>query len=126
MKKIFVFMTKLVNVKKNKGLSLVEVIVSLAVLGLLFALFSGVFINGFESITTAGRRNTVDYHIQEFMEKRLAGYTPSITNVSSVETGSVNMDITFGTYTVSVTGTKINTTYNDSEDNVTMTSFIPD
>lgn len=111
--------------KGMKGLTLVEILVALAIIGILFVAFSGVFVNGLTGIYKAGDRNEADYVAQKAIENRISGNTASFSNTSCTETAAT-LSISFGSNIIQESGIILDISYNDGEYNVSLVTFIPD
>lgn len=110
----------------KKGLTLIEVILSIAILGIIAIVFLTVFTTGVKGVFEAGRWSEAEYETQHAMENELADVPSNVPNVQVAEYGSTNISITFGTTTITVHGKTINTDYNDGKHKVHLTSFVPD
>lgn len=111
--------------QNNKGLTLIEVLVSIVILGIIAVAFLPIFTNSFVYIMSAGKRSKADFEAQRAMENRLAGSGKTFDNVETTESGT-ELSISFGSDTINVPGKTVNVTYNDGKQNVTLTTFIPD
>lgn len=75
------------SLKKNTGFTLIEVILSIAILGIIAAAFIPVFTGGFKGIIFAGEVKTGMFNSQDTIEQQISAET---------KTGSsVNVAITF-------------------------------
>ncbi len=60
--------TKMKNTYSSRGMTLIEIVVSLAILGVLIASFLGVFTSGYRYITKAGDQSVISFQNQESIE----------------------------------------------------------
>ena len=84
--------------KKKKGFTLIEIIVSLAIIGMLAVIFLPVFTMTIKGIFTAGRRNDTTFQSQNDTEYRI-GDTEVVSNATLI--------ITFGSNDLNITGEDI-------------------
>ena len=113
--------------KSKKGLTLIEMIISLAILAILAAAFLGVFTSGYTGILSAGNFSQTGYIGQRAMENRIAGLSVTgIPNVTSSAVNSETVTIDFGgSTTVSVTGKIEVIICDDGRHKVELATFIP-
>ncbi len=107
-----------------KGLTLIEIIVSIFILGIIAVTFLPIFTNSFVYVKTAGNRSIVDFDAQKAMENKLAGSSAVFDHVATTESNTT-LTIGFNSGTISVQGRIVNISYNDGKHNVTLTTFIP-
>lgn len=65
------------NLRDNKGVTLVEIVVSLAILGIISAAFATLFTNGFRVIFSAGDKTVALYEAQDSVENIIAENHPA-------------------------------------------------
>jgi prepilin-type N-terminal cleavage/methylation domain-containing protein len=61
--------------KSKKGMTLIEIIISIAILGILAVSFLTLFVTGFSGITGAGNRSKAQYNVQTKIEEELNSST---------------------------------------------------
>lgn len=106
------------------GFTLIEIVVSLMILGIIAVAFLPVFSNSFAHIMSAGKRSKADYAAQKAIENRLAGSGATFDHINTSENTTV-LTIDLGPETIVVQGKTVNVTYDDGKQKVTLTTFIP-
>ncbi len=122
---------------KEKGFTLIEVVLSILILGLVVAAFTQLFGSGYVNVTINNRKVDHLYQAQEIMEEQFAKNYNQLTDISSTE-GDVTVseeqtktitiangdtiDVTGKTVTVSIPYT----VKNSQQRTVSVTSFIPE
>lgn len=73
------------------GLTLVEIIISIAILAIIAVSFLAVFMNGYRNTTRAGYKSKADYNAQQAIENYLTGasYDPAISLSSTTTSVTV-------------------------------------
>jgi len=115
---------KLLN---SKGLTLVEILVAFAILGIITTVFLSLFTNGYKTIFSAGQKSTAVFKAQEVMEGQIAGVpTPSgvVNNIRVSETLNTNLSINFSEKVIVVKGKTMLVQYDDNKHVINFTSFI--
>ncbi|EEG78386.1 type IV pilus modification PilV family protein [Dethiobacter alkaliphilus] len=109
----------------EKGFSLVEVIVALAILAILVAALTPLFTFSFTNIFSGGRKSSAQYRAHEAMENKFAGIgvdegaeTTTLT-IKFGETTSIDIEKKDVSVTIDYTDSQGN------ERNVTYNSFLP-
>lgn len=74
-------------IKKNSGFTLIEVILSIAIIGIIAVAFIPVFTGGFKSIVYAGKVKTKMFNSQKVIEQEIA--------IESKTGTSTTVDVTF-------------------------------
>lgn len=101
--------------KRTKGVTLIELIISIAIIGIMMVSFSSIFIGGFTSIIKSGKRSEHGMESQKQIEQ-LMSTRPSISD------DNTELEIKFHDNTsIKVTGQETQVTV----DEVTYTIFIP-
>ena len=115
------------SLKNKKGFTLIEMIISLAILAILAAAFLGVFTSGYSGILSAGKYSQTGYVGQRAMENRIAGISVAgIPNVTSSTVSNASVSINFGVAsTVTVTGKIELINCDDGKHKVELATFIP-
>jgi prepilin-type N-terminal cleavage/methylation domain-containing protein len=81
--------------KSKQGLTLVEIIISIAILGIVAVAFLGMFTVGFKGIMTAGRNSQAGYIGQRAMENRIVDIEVTETNVTIIPETEKTLTINF-------------------------------
>ncbi|QZY56983.1 type IV pilus modification PilV family protein [Crassaminicella profunda] len=100
----------------KKGFTLIEIIISLAILGIIVVSFTTTFTSSFSGIFSSGKKSQALHQAQIQMDRK----------INSVTTGSDTLNIKFlGISQITVLGKKeiVNVEYKDH--NVSLTTFIP-
>jgi len=114
--------------RNNTGFTLLELIISIAILGIIAIALLSAFTTGFTGILSSGKYSHGIYEGQEALEKRMAGLPvtdePAITDstVNNVDLG-INFGVTPG---VVVNGNIEIVDYNDGKNVFKLAVFIPD
>jgi len=106
---------------KQQGLTLVEIILGIAILGIIFVAMIPVFTYGFIQIDHSGDKSKALYISRQNTEKTLDG------EAGGVITSTAPLIIKFGGTNIPVPGVqyKVETTYNGTSNKVTIKSFKP-
>ena len=104
--------------KSKKGMTLVEIIVAMAILGIIAISFLAVFTSSFKFIYTAGRKSVAVNQAEQSVETNIANGTALTAN-------SITLD--FGTVSISVPGELItkDQSFENGTKMVSLQSFIP-
>jgi prepilin-type N-terminal cleavage/methylation domain-containing protein len=86
-------------IKKKKGMTLIEVIIAIAILGIIGVAFLTLFTSGFSFITRAGNRSEAGFNTQTQVEQALNNA------ISTPDLGSLQIQFSDGT-TISAIGYK--------------------
>ena len=131
------------TLKESKGMTLVEVLLSITILGILSVLIAGVFINGFVLINIAGDLNRTDNNAALVTENALGGLTveqvenetnakitgPSgeaiIEDITLTVSEGQTVFISFPGKDISVSGKEMQITSYGKDKDVTIEVFIP-
>lgn len=112
-------MLRLNNTQKNfhKGVSLVEIILAIALIGILLISFLNVFVFGFTTLVNAGKTTKMAYSAQAQME---------VDRSTSLATGTDTMVFNFPTPgAITITGTVVEVEVNENGKIIKLYSFIP-
>jgi type IV pilus assembly protein PilA len=104
----------------KKGLTLVEVIISIAILGIMSIAFLSMFSSGLIGIFKAGHKSTSHYTAQNEMESNISDSTNTTGNVKSINT---TIDLVFPGNNFTISGRKVDVNYNYGNQTKTLTSF---
>jgi prepilin-type N-terminal cleavage/methylation domain-containing protein len=88
-------LVKLKIMQRVKGVTLIELVVSIAILAIVVIAFSGMFVNGFKSIIKSGNRSSSDYRIQETIENKILNPVPGTENNVTTEVKNGNEALEF-------------------------------
>lgn len=108
--------------KKNKGFTIIEIIVSLAIIGILAVVFMSVFSTGLVNIVRAGvRTKAVGTAVDEFYDE------PDIISSDTLE---FELPISGGTNTIEITGSYVRGKVNVTEGQISnleveVEAFVP-
>jgi prepilin-type N-terminal cleavage/methylation domain-containing protein len=103
----------------NKGFTLIEIIVSLALISLVLVFFFGMFLQGTTGIISASNKNKSTYNAMDRMENVVAG--------SYATSEAVSLTIQLPSGTITQPGQKITKTSSDYNGKTSeVTTFIPD
>ena len=112
----------------NKGMSLVEIIVSLAIFGVLSVLFLNVFLGGILLTVRSGDRAEMVAEAASSIEQKIADNTFTSPAIKSSTPGSVNIIYNYGTGNQKssvLDGLKVETELDQGGQVVRMDYFIP-
>lgn len=100
----------------RKGMTLVEVIISMAILGIMTIVFLNVFTSGYIGVLSAGERTEVGYKAQQTVEESLTpiGIGSKIITIEFPDGPSIEID-----------GSEIEKEVNSGEQNIKITTFVP-
>ncbi|SES71446.1 prepilin-type N-terminal cleavage/methylation domain-containing protein [Natronincola peptidivorans] len=112
--------TKLMN---RKGLSLVEIILGIAIFGIISISLIPIFTFSFTQIFTSGHKTEALYTSQELIEKEMDGSV-----VDEISTMEKTISIKFGTTEIEIDGQliQVELEYDSSGNKILMNSFKPD
>jgi prepilin-type N-terminal cleavage/methylation domain-containing protein len=121
-------LVKLKIMQRVKGVTLIELIVSIAILAIVVIAFSGMFVNGFKSIIKSGNRSSSDYGIQQVIENKILNPVSGTENNVTTEVTVLadGLSINFGTNEIDVPGKIVKSEYNDGKSRAVFTTFVPD
>ncbi len=71
--------------KRNQGFTLIEIIIAIAILGLLVGVFLNSFTSGYINIYNMGSKTKAMYHAQTILDKINDSGSPTDTFIQSVE-----------------------------------------
>ena len=74
----------MIYLKNKNGFTLLEIIISMAIIGLLTVSFLEMFTFGFKGVFTAGQNSKTQYLAQQEIENKLANITSSTTQISPI------------------------------------------
>lgn len=127
-------------IHNKKGMTLVEVLVSMILLVIIFASLSFLFVTGSYAVKMAGNRTANSYAASGIIENRLAGVSVTqgsgkvtLTNLGSTSEvagasysqQNASFSTTFGTKTITVSGTSATTGMDQNGVQNTLKFFIP-
>lgn len=112
----------------NNGFTLIEVIISLAIVGLISIAFISMFTSGYMGILSAGNHSVVGYEGQAVIESYLENIVSTDPN-ASVNTTTTNLNIDFvdgsGTVTsIGVDGELRSVDYEDGKYDIKISTFV--
>ena len=112
------------KVHKKSGLTLIELIISLAIIGIISVAFLSLFGFGINNIIISGKKSSSNFNAQSIMESSISDgsfTTPELTRT----TGSmITLNKSGVVYTVN--GDKLEVTYPSGSSTRTFTTFISD
>ncbi|MDF2546493.1 MAG: hypothetical protein K0R93_1391 [Anaerosolibacter sp.] len=81
------------RLKENRGMTLIEIIVSVAILGILVIAFLNLFTFGYVQVVNAGHKSGAGFKAHQAAEQKIAGGTPapSIVETSSPTTITIEL-----------------------------------
>jgi prepilin-type N-terminal cleavage/methylation domain-containing protein len=115
--------------KHKSGLTLIELIVSLAILGILAVSFFSMFSSGAIGVFRGGKRSKNTYTIQQATENIINTNTTAAYSSGNPLAASTsgNLSISFPSVaTLSIPGREVTVSYSDSSAPVDITIFLPD
>jgi prepilin-type N-terminal cleavage/methylation domain-containing protein len=128
-------------IHNKKGMTLIEVLVSMVLLVIIFVCLSFMFVTGSMAVKMAGSRTANSYAASGIVENRLAGVTVTqgsgkvtLTNPgggtsevagASYSQQNATFSTTFGTKTITVSGTSATTGMNQNGVQNALKIFIP-
>jgi len=113
------------NIVKNKaGFTLVEIIVSVAILSIIIFAFSILFTTSFSGIFSAGRKSEALFKVQEEMDKKIAEGLSN--NFDSSNPDQLTIEFDYRTVTVEGEIKEEQISYDNEERLVDLFYFMPD
>lgn len=112
--------------RKNNGFTLIELIVSIGILGIIVVAFSGMFLSGFNTIAKSGNRSSGDYEAQKVMESKISNPTAGVDGNVATTVDNTELNIKFGSKEIQVPGKRVESEFNDGKSTVIITTFVPD
>ncbi|MDD2362416.1 MAG: prepilin-type N-terminal cleavage/methylation domain-containing protein [Oscillospiraceae bacterium] len=109
--------------KSKKGLTLVEVVVSLAILSILAVFILSIYASSFNTILGNANLKNSNQNAAAGIENKFAGFDPD-SDIATVEQQTGNLEIDFGGQTIDAEGSIIEGT--DKNNDSKYYSFIPD
>lgn len=104
------------NKSKSSGMTLIEVIISIAILGILTIVFLNMFTSGYIGVVNAGKRTIVGYDAQKAVEE----------SMTSLSAGYETIEINFSDGpTFIIDGHKIEKEVISGNQSIKITTFIP-
>ncbi|MBU3153368.1 prepilin-type N-terminal cleavage/methylation domain-containing protein [Clostridium estertheticum] len=95
--------------KNEKGFTLIEIIISIAILGIISIAFLSVFTSGIVGISNSGKKSIAHYTAQDQIESNINDPKDSPSNVV---TSTKSISLTFpGNTTIVINGRQIDVTY---------------
>lgn len=107
----------------KKGFTLIEVIVSIAILGIISIAFLSIFSNGLIGIYRAGHKSVSQYEAQEKLENNISNPTNTDSNLAST---NVQMNLNFLGNAYNVSGRKVDVQYFYNGQSKKITTFTAD
>lgn len=111
---------------KSRGFTLIEVIVSIAILAVIVTAFSGMFLSSIKTIAKSGNRSNGDYEAQRVMEEKISNPLSGSEGNIDTTVESTNISIIINSREITVPGKVIKTEFNDGRTEVLLTTFVPD
>lgn len=115
----------------KKGFTLLELIISMAIIGLLTVSFLGMFTFGLNGIFTAGKYSKSQYLAQQAIENKLAGVSVALPQyIFSPSDNTLTVALTFQLsgqtdVNIAVDGKLKNIYYYDGKYRVDLSTFLP-
>lgn len=109
---------------KKKGFTLIELIISIALLAIVAVAFSNMFLTGIKGIFNAGHKSKANYISQQALENKISGKPVSIDNVSSTSSNE-NMEIDFDGTIINVNGSVETVNYDNGKQKTELVTFVP-
>lgn len=102
--------------KITKGMTLIEIIISIAILGILAVSFLSMFMMGFSGITSAGNRSKAEYAAQTKVEENLSTETSSGSDKLTIyfqgsTSDKIEVQGSIGTEDAVINGKEVNITF---------------
>lgn len=107
-------------IKNKKGFTLIEVILSIAILGIISVAFLSIFTNGLIGIANSGKKSISHYSAQNQIESNI---NDSADLPSNVITSTENITLKFPGSTNIVSGRQVDVTYNYGSKSKILTTF---
>ena len=111
----------------NKGFTLIELIITIALVGIIAISFLGMFTTGFSGIISAGDHSRAGYSGQSAIESIINDVSVSgEPNISTSTLNDASLSIQFDTIEVNVTGNIEIVDYEDGNIKSKVATFLPD
>lgn len=107
---------------KKKGFTLVEIIVSLAIIGIISVSFLSMFGFGFKIIAMSGKNSRSDFNAQSLIESNISDDSNTSAALTRTD-GSITLYKSNVQYAI-INGSNIQVTYPYGSSNKTVTTFI--
>lgn len=104
----------------RKGLTLIELVVSIAILAIISVGILTMFSNGYINIGEAGKRSDIHYEVQNLVESNISD-PAQLTE--DVDTNTESLELNFSGTTYNVEGRKIEVTYKNKSKTNILTTF---
>ena len=119
-------MTKVINSNNSqKGFTLIEVILSIAILAIISVAFLTMFTNGIVGIAGAGKKSTSHYTAQNKIESNMSD-SHSLPDSAVTNKPSVQINLNFSGKTYSVVGRQVDVLYTYGSKSKKLTAFTTD
>lgn len=109
---------------KKKGFTLIELILSIALLAIVAIAFSNMFLTGLKGVFNAGHKSKANYISQQALENKISGKPVSIDNVS-ITSSNEDMEIDFDGIVINVNGSIEIVDYDNGKQKTELVTFVP-
>jgi len=106
----------------NKGVTLIELILSIGILGIILVSFLGIFSSGFRFVVFAGDKSESTFMSQENIDSIISGETVDGSNIT---TTTMSIDLPDGS-TIDIDGKIVTINESKNNQNSVITTFISD
>jgi len=108
--------------KRNVGLTLIEVIISLAIFSIIFLSFMSMFSSSYINILSMGNKTVATRIAQEYMDQYYEGLTPSLP----VQENRYYIDSEIEEYSDNLNKITIIVTFSDGKHSSSITALVPE
>jgi prepilin-type N-terminal cleavage/methylation domain-containing protein len=115
------------RLKHSKGMTLIEVIVAIAILGIVVVAFLNLFTFGYTHISNAGHRSAAGFQAHQAAEQKIAGgaIDPSIVEAENPTTIIINLPSPLPSMPMTQSGREVSFEAVRNGVRATVTTFVP-
>jgi prepilin-type N-terminal cleavage/methylation domain-containing protein len=111
-------------ITKEKGFTLIEIVISIALFGMMAMILIPVFTFGYRGILSAGNHSKAGYFGQQAIENYIVDNAVIVPNTTIETITNTTLSINFGGTVINVTGDIKSVDYEDGKYQVDVSTFI--